>query len=165
MFLEVFFAIIIGWIIFSYYSDSNIDDIKLWFKQLFKNITHHNVSHNEELEEFEEFEDDENDEIVIEKKNNIITKSKENNHYDELLDLAMSNENVESVDKIVPKPERTNNENNFEGTIAIKPNLSESNNIPMDTNNQNQIVNNSNENEFLPSFTSATSSLEGSSLF
>ena len=43
MFLKIFIASLIGWLIFSYYSDSNIANVIGWIKNIMGGILHHEV--------------------------------------------------------------------------------------------------------------------------
>ena len=166
MFLEIIVAVLFGWLVFSYYSDSNLDDISSWFKKLIKNFTYHDISYDDEFEDNQQILNTNNDESQ---------KKVETNQYDELLSLALETENNEIpkneetspkiIDEIRPSPERDfrNDDSNKNSVPILKDNSL--NNIPIDTNNENNSVINSNEVNELPSYTAASSSLEGASLY
>ena len=51
MLLEIFFAVVVGWIVFSYYSESSVDDILDWFKNIIGNYYKYDLSSENEIEE------------------------------------------------------------------------------------------------------------------
>ena len=168
MFLEIFFSLVFGWVIFSYYSDSNLDDILVWLRKIINSILHHDIISKNQMEilDNDDMNESFNEQIVEENiKNNVVNNNeleKSNNQYDELLDLAMNSENndefkFENNDKerIMPIQDREIENDNI---VPINNKNKFDENIKQDFKKEN----NNSFNE--PSFDYAHSSLEGSSL-
>ena len=176
MFLEIFFALVIGWLVFSYYCDSNLDDIINWIKNILSNILYHQaVSQNQiDIGSDEDYNQINNDGTNIIINNNLpIENQIKINQYDELLELAMKSEvNYDTNDsndsnRIIPKPERNMDDDDLQNTlIPIKSNNNTIQNTPIDTNNESSFLNENKDNigTIEPSFLDSNSSLGGASL-
>jgi hypothetical protein len=172
MFLEIFFALVIGWLVFSYYCDSNLDDIINWIKNILSNILYHQaVSQNQiDIGSDEDYNQINNDGTNIIINNNLpIENQFKINQYDELLELAMKSEvnyNKNDSNRITPKPERNMDDDLQNTLIPIKSNNNTIQNIPIDTNNESSFLNENKDNIGTnePSFLDSNSSLGGASL-
>lgn len=174
MFLEIFFAVVIGWLVFSYYCDSNLDDIIHWIKNILSNILYHQAVSQNQIdigsdEDYNQINDEKeniiNNNLPVENQNKI-------NQYDELLELAMKseiNENNNDSNRIIPKPERNMDDDLENIIVPIKSNNNTIQNIPIDTNNESSFLNENKGNKgnigiMEPSFLDSNSSLGGASL-
>ena len=157
MLLEIFFAVVVGWIVFSYYSESSVDDILDWFKNIIGNYYKYDLSSENDIEE--ELENKETNEKVNPQLASELIQKKKINEYDELLDLAMDakeNDNKEIFennvnDRMMPIPERNSEYAN---------DINEFNNI----NNVDIQKPPSSINDLMPNFNTSESSLLGSNL-
>jgi len=128
MFLKIFIAALIGWLIFSYYSDSNTDDVINWIRNIIQGILHHEVVSENRLNNIDLYDTNMQEYNFIDSQNgseNISENMSENitenepsttaksididTDHDELLKFALEAETETKTDNIMDIPDPRHN--------------------------------------------------------